>query len=534
MSKSTSNSLGSVRIAVVLSVLALLLLSWVVPSFGAGLEEGDDATAFTGVDLFGKPVDISPLLGKQVIVLKFGSIYCSSCVKSITSLADLQKRQPESKLKVIGINLDIYGVFRVKRFYRGYREVVNFPVVIDEALNISRTYGVATLPSIVIISKEGKILRKMVGYQESELEPIMEYARNLVLDKSFAELAGILPTQERPLSILFPTNFTKTQQDSFYVVGEVKKIGTRVQMALNGGSRQELVTERPIFYFRTPVSLGSNFIEISLPQDDGSKISQALIVFRDPRLGEGFKVPFPMYHFHMEENEANCSQCHEVTPAESSGENFMMITQSCLECHQELSQKNYVHGPITVGGCSPCHDFASQPERYDLFSTGSELCYGCHEEKRSQFAKDYIHGPLAAGVCTICHSPHGTNEKYMLRLPQGQMCLLCHQNVRESTYLASQHKPFEEGLCSACHDPHASANPKFFLRGSGNDLCFICHDEFEMEEHRHPVGTVPTNIFPGIKLTEEGETTCSSCHNPHATDSEYLLPEKGCEACHSY
>ena len=65
-----------------------ILLSSVTPSLGAGLEEGDVATAFTGVDLSGKPVDIAPLLGKQVIVLKFGSIYCSSCVKSITSLAD--------------------------------------------------------------------------------------------------------------------------------------------------------------------------------------------------------------------------------------------------------------------------------------------------------------------------------------------------------------------------------------------------------------------------------------------------------------
>lgn len=147
---------------------------------------------------------------------------------------------------------------------------------------------------------------------------------------------------------------------------------------------------------------------------------------------------------------------------------------------------------------------------------------------------DYIHGPLAAGVCTICHSPHGTNEKYMLRLPQGQMCLLCHQQVRELTYFANQHKLFEEGQCSGCHDPHSSTNPNFFLRGSGNELCFLCHDELQMEEHRHPVGSVPTYTFPEIKLTEEGETTCPSCHNPHATDGEYLLPEKGCSACHSY
>ena len=124
-------------------------------------------------------------------------------------------------------------------------------------------------------------------------------------------------------------------------------------------------------------------------------------------------------------------------------------------------------------------------------------------------------------------SGHGTNlDRERGRLGAWEKSL-SQKTIRRGD-LASQHKPFEEGLCSGCHDPHASANPKFFLRGSGNDLCFICHDEFEMEEHRHPVGTVPMNTFPRIKLMEEGETTCSSCHSPHATDSEYLLPEKGC------
>ena len=153
-------------------------------SGAAGLEKGDAAAAFSAADLQGNIVDIAPLIGKQVIVLKFGSIYCSSCVKSITTLAKLQEDHPEDKLKVVGINLDIYGVFRVKRFYRSYREIVNYPLVIDEALNVSRKYGVATLPSIIIIGKDGKIARTMIGYQESELEPIMEYARNLVEDRA--------------------------------------------------------------------------------------------------------------------------------------------------------------------------------------------------------------------------------------------------------------------------------------------------------------------------------------------------------------
>jgi len=533
LSEGPHNRKGSVRLAAVLALFSLLLFP-AASSYPAGLREGDTAVGFSGVDILGNTVDITPLLGKQVIVLKFGSIYCSSCVKSIANLADLQKKHQEDQLKVVGINLDIYGVFRVKRFYRGYRELVNYPVIIDEGLNISRTYGVATLPSIVVINREGKVDQTMIGYQESDLGSIMEYARKLTQGEGTAELARVLPGKDEPLTVLFPTNFTKTQQDSLYIVGQVQKPGARLELTLNGGSRQEMVAERPMFYFRTPVSLGSNFIQVSLTAQDMNKVSQALIVFRDPKIGKGFEVPFPTYHYHLGNNEALCKECHEVTPPQSSAQNFMMITQMCLECHKELSQKNFVHGPITVGGCAPCHDFASQPERYELFSTGADLCYGCHEEKRGEFTRGYIHGPLAAGVCSICHNPHGSNEKYQLRQPQGQMCILCHQQIKEATFLPAQHSPFEDGQCSGCHDPHASDIPKFFLHRTGDDLCFLCHDEVSMEEHRHPVGAIPINSYPEMRLTEQGETMCQSCHSPHAAESEFLLPERGCSSCHSY
>lgn len=516
-----------------LATLAAVLLS-ASPAL-ALLEEGEQAPPFTGTDLAGNPVDIGPLLGKQVILLKFGSIYCSSCVKSISALSDLQEKYPEDKLKVVGINLDIYGTFRVRRFYRGYTGLVKYPVMIDENLDVSRAYGVSTLPSVVIIDKEGKVARIMIGYQESELDAIIDFARRAVEAGSITELAGLLPTGDRPLTVLFPTNFTKTKQDSLYIIGKVNKPGTRVALTLNGGSRQEAAPARNIFYIRSPISLGSNFIELSLPGEDGSKsFSQAIVIFRDPKLGRGFQTQFPIYHFHMAENEELCSECHDLSPPASDEQNFMMVTSRCLECHVELSDKSFVHGPITVGGCAPCHDFASQPARYELFTAGSQLCYGCHAEKEKEFAKSYVHGPLAAGVCSVCHDPHGSNEKYQLRVPQGQLCTMCHQKIKEQTFLLNPHPPFEQGKCADCHDPHSSENPKYFLKAIGDDLCYTCHDEETMESHRHPNAVVPTYKYAGIKLTELGELMCTSCHHPHASDNEKMLPLDGCPACHSY
>ncbi len=524
------------RILKLLIAVSLLLIIFftAVPrqAFSAIISTGNNAIPFSGVGLNNEKIDIEPLIGKQIVIIKFGSIYCSTCVQSIAALSGLQQKYSTSVVKIVGLNLDIYGTFRVKRFYKGYQNLVKYPVMVDENLEISNKYGVTSLPALVVIGKDGKIAKVMKGYEEEELEWLHKYIEALVSETPITQLAG--SGEEDEFEILFPTNFTKTFQDSIYLIGRTPERRVNLSISLNGGSRQEIVSEREVFYFRTPVSLGSNYIEVSRTGKDGKRTSRAIVLFREPKMGKGFGSEFPVFKFHVRENEDKCKKCHEVEPPRTTDRNFMMITQMCMDCHKELSDKRYVHGPIPVGGCAPCHDFGSLPARYELLTAGSDLCYSCHQEKQDEFAKSYVHGPLAAGLCSICHSPHGSNEKYNLRLPQGQMCTACHQKIREQTVRFNLHKPFDEGACAGCHNPHSSNNPKFFLKGVGEDLCFQCHNEETMEGHRHPVGVVPNSTFPGMKLTEFGELTCLSCHHPHAGDSEALLPQKGCAACHAY
>jgi len=523
-----------VKSAFFLTLFLVSFIYFIFPetSAGASITRGAPAIPFSGISLNNEKLDLEPLIGKQIVILKFGSIYCSTCVQSIAALSGLQQKYSTSVVKIIGLNLDIYGTFRVKRFYRGYQKLVKYPVMVDENLEISKKYGVATLPALVVIGKDGKVAKVMKGYEEEELEWLHKYIEALVNEEPEVQLAGVGKKDE--FEIIFPNNFTKTYQDSVYVIGSVAKGNAKLTISLNGGSRQEKTFERKMFYFRTPVSLGSNYIEVSMPEKDGKKTSRAIVLFREPKMGQGFQSDFPTYKFHLRENEDQCIKCHEMAPPQTTDRNFMMITRMCLECHKELSDKAYVHGPITVGGCAPCHDFGSLPARYELITAGADLCYGCHQGKQDEFAKSYIHGPVAAGICSVCHSPHGSNEKYNMRLPEGQMCMSCHQKIREQSNSFNLHPPFAAGKCTDCHDPRASGNPTFFLKGKGSGLCFKCHDEQGMEGHRHPVEVVPTHTYPGMRLSEFGELICLSCHNPHGGDSESLLPPKGCQSCHAF
>ncbi len=262
----------------ILSAITVSLVLTLPGNVQALVARGDDAISFSGVDLQGNPVDISDLIGKQVIVLKFGSIYCSSCVQSIAAFSQLQQRHSQNELKIIGINLDIYGTVRVKRFYKGYKDLVKFPVMIDKDLKVSQQYGVTTLPSLVVIGKNGKVARVMMGYQKSELKQAVQFTESLVKPSVTVQLAGIETGASDSLRILFPINFTKTLQDTINIIGLVENPGVEVSMALNGGSRQNMLAERNIFYFRTPVSLGSNFIEVSTVGDGGERIVKAIVL----------------------------------------------------------------------------------------------------------------------------------------------------------------------------------------------------------------------------------------------------------------
>jgi predicted CXXCH cytochrome family protein len=336
--------------------------------------------------------------------------------------------------------------------------------------------------------------------------------------------------KELPLQIFLPQNFSKTLQDSLYVVGRTRP-GDSVSLTLNGGSRQTVKTMRDIFYIRTPVSLGSNYIEVQVVNEIGGRISQGIVLFREPKMGMGIESPFPEYHFHNEKNEAPCMKCHDLNPPAEGAKGFSTASRFCLGCHKELTGQRMVHGPIPIGGCAPCHQFSSKPNRYDVLAQGQELCFKCHEEKRKDLVKTYLHGPMSGGLCTICHSPHGSSEKFQLRRYAGDLCVMCHEGVKSASFKRVVHKPVNEGACARCHEPHSSTRNDNFLKLPGNTLCISCHPNVNRSTHTHPFG-VPPKSERKIKLDKEGNLICQSCHEPHASEESKLLVKGGCSRCH--
>lgn len=511
-----------------IGLIAALVLMLTMPLAIGGAAGADDmGTTFSGATTDGGDFTLDPYLGKVPIILDFGSIYCSSCIKSIPALVVLQKEYGES-IKVVGVNLDTYGLERVKRFYAAFKGNLNFPILIDKGLKISKAYNVQTLPTYIILDKTGKIVSTIVGYDQESKEKMEEIIAGLVKGVEPSPAAKVVAPN---VLILSPDNFTKTVQEDIGVIGTTGGTPGPITVRLNGASESEAVIKGGMFYARMNLALGSNFIEVRYPKGEGFGTS-AVVLFRDPRMGEGLGVNFPEFQFHLPDREARCTSCHTMEPDLSGG--LVSASGICASCHKNLVQVKYVHGPIPVGGCAACHEFDTKPHRYDVEAQGTDLCFTCHTDIQDKFAKASIHGPVAMGLCVACHSPHGSGFRFQLRNQQGSLCLGCHEEARPMMSNFKPHKPVRDDDCTGCHDPHASDSPKYFLRGEGAELCYLCHSREMMNAHTHQKQGPPTRVVQGMKLDKEGNINCQSCHNPHSSDEDRLFTVKGgCKGCHN-
>ncbi len=181
---------------------------------------------------------------------------------------------------------------------------------------------------------------------------------------------------------------------------------------------------------------------------------------------------------------------------------------------------------------------------------GSEVCRACHE---AQFKKlePTLHGKLLGTKlsrtelqqrgCEACHGPGSRhledqqNPAYQIRFgkksgvaatDQNAVCLQCHQRGKQMYWPGSPHEA-RDVTCVTCHSVHAPQSEKGQLRkASQPDVCIECHQvrvrQFTRSSH------MPLR---------EGKLTCSSCHNPHGTVTERLIPEisinASCLRCHA-
>jgi thiol-disulfide isomerase/thioredoxin len=154
--------------------LSLTLSSMTGTAFA--LDAGQAAPEISLKDLSGKPVKLSDLKGKVVLV-DFWASWCAPCRESFPVLDKLNKAYKEKGFVVLGINID-NDPAAAQKFLKDLP--VSFTVANDQGKAVAKAYAPPTMPSSYLIDKQGKVHVVHAGFKASDAQKLEAEIKQLL------------------------------------------------------------------------------------------------------------------------------------------------------------------------------------------------------------------------------------------------------------------------------------------------------------------------------------------------------------------
>jgi peroxiredoxin/outer membrane lipoprotein-sorting protein len=137
--------------------------------------EGQPAPEFSLQSLDGKIYNLSDLKGK-VVLIDFWATWCGPCREELPSIEKLHKEFSDKGLVVLGINDE--DKEKVQQFVN--QQKLTFPTLLDSGGAVARTYKVNAIPRVILIDKDGKIVKDITGYYPENEKILRELITKLL------------------------------------------------------------------------------------------------------------------------------------------------------------------------------------------------------------------------------------------------------------------------------------------------------------------------------------------------------------------
>jgi cytochrome c biogenesis protein CcmG, thiol:disulfide interchange protein DsbE len=102
----------------------------------------------------------------HTLIIDFWATWCGPCVRALPELGALQKRWAARGVDVIGVSTEGRPLLEAALPRLGVRH----PILVDESETTFRSYGVMSLPTVVIIDKQGVVRAVEVGADATAIE----------------------------------------------------------------------------------------------------------------------------------------------------------------------------------------------------------------------------------------------------------------------------------------------------------------------------------------------------------------------------
>ena len=156
---------AAVRIAATLRtplVGALLALGALPHGFAAAPAPRTLAPDFTLHAADGRNLRLDELRG-QVVLVNFWATWCGPCREEMPHLNQLYEKYRKSGFVLLGVNIDDDPQVALAT---AQKLSVTFPVLLDTDKKVSKLYDLATMPSTVVIDRDGKVRYVHRGYRD--------------------------------------------------------------------------------------------------------------------------------------------------------------------------------------------------------------------------------------------------------------------------------------------------------------------------------------------------------------------------------
>jgi thiol-disulfide isomerase/thioredoxin len=111
----------------------------------------------------------------SAVLLDFWATWCGPCREEAPIVDALARRWKDRGVTVVGVDTDAPGEGDPRVFAMQHR--LSYPIVRDAMGEASRRYGVDGLPTLVVVSRTGRVVAVRTGVtEEAELERLVSQA----------------------------------------------------------------------------------------------------------------------------------------------------------------------------------------------------------------------------------------------------------------------------------------------------------------------------------------------------------------------
>ncbi|GFE61237.1 TlpA disulfide reductase family protein [Geobacter sp. AOG2] len=141
------------------------------------LQENNPAPAITVNSLAGKPLNLSDLKGK-VVILNFWATWCPPCREEIPSMMKLNSAMAGKPFQMVAVSIDEGGQPAIEAFFK--TSGFSLPAYTDPDNRAAKAYGITGVPETFVIDKNGILLKRVIGPMAWDSPDVLSYLEGLM------------------------------------------------------------------------------------------------------------------------------------------------------------------------------------------------------------------------------------------------------------------------------------------------------------------------------------------------------------------